>query len=270
MRAISSHRANCSSRVSPSWDLALRVTSVACSWITTRSYGEGSRPVRGLELADQLGGLRGDLRPPRREQVHQLPVDADDLAGLAVRAGLDPHTEAQGRARDVAGRPARQSVGERTGQASPGRLPTATRAPRRSVARRAGACTSAIHHSPSAGACPVEPVDRSIASPATGDDFDLGDGDPSVQRRNFLRAGSSLAISGLLAAVIGDGAGSSSATPDVVDELTHRLVSLRKLDETLGGADTYRLYAAEAELTGHLLQGGAHRDVVHRGPPSQR
>ncbi|MHA6620329.1 hypothetical protein [Pseudonocardia sp. DLS-67] len=115
------------------------------------------------------------------------------------------------------------------------------------------------------GHCPVEPVDRSIASPATGDDFDLGDGDPSVQRRNFLRAGSSLAISGLLAAVVGDGAGSSSATPDVVDELTHRLVSLRKLDDTLGGADTYRLYAAEAELTGHLLQGGAHRDAVHRG-----
>src|SRR5918992_1668533 len=86
------------------------------------------------------------------------------------------------------------------------------------------------------GHCPVEPVDRSIASPATGDDFDLGDGDPSVQRRNFLRAGSSLAISGLLAAVIGDGAGSSSATPDVVDELSRRLVSLRTLDIPPGGA----------------------------------
>ena len=58
----------------------------------------------------------------------------------------------------------------------------------------------------------------------------------------------------------------SSATPDVVDELTQRLVSLRKLDNTLGGADTYRLYAAEADLTGLLrLLGGAHRDAVHRG-----
>jgi hypothetical protein len=116
------------------------------------------------------------------------------------------------------------------------------------------------------GPCPVEPVDRSIASPTNGDDFDMGNGDPSVQRRDLLRVGSSLTISGLLAAVLGDRAGASSATPDVVDELTQRLVSLRKLDNTLGGADTYRLYAAEADLTGLLrLLGGAHRDAVHRG-----
>jgi hypothetical protein len=92
----------------------------------------------------------------------------------------------------------------------------------------------------------------------------MGDGDPSVQRRDFLRAGSSIAIPGLLAAVVGDGAGAGSATPDVVDELAQRLVSLRKLDDTLGGGDTYRLYAAESELTGHLLRGGAHRDSVQR------
>jgi tetratricopeptide (TPR) repeat protein len=115
------------------------------------------------------------------------------------------------------------------------------------------------------GSCPVEPPEESIASLTTGDGFDLGDGDPSVQRRDFLRAGSSLAISGLLAAVVGDGSGATHATPDVVDELARRLVSLRKLDDTLGGGDTYRLYAAEAELTGHLLRGGVHRDAVHRG-----
>ncbi|WP_298797111.1 hypothetical protein [Pseudonocardia sp. 73-21] len=114
------------------------------------------------------------------------------------------------------------------------------------------------------GSCPVELPILSIASPTTSDGFDMGNGDPSVQRRDFLRAGSSIAISGLLAAVVGDGAGAGSATPDVVYELAQRLVSLRKLDDTLGGGDTYRLYAAESELTGHLLRGGAHRDSVQR------
>lgn len=111
------------------------------------------------------------------------------------------------------------------------------------------------------GSCPPEASAPSLASAV--DDFDMGDGDPSVQRRDFLRAGSSLAISALLAAVVG-GATTGSATPDVVDELAQRLASLRKLDDTLGGADTYRLYAAEAELTGHLLRDGAHRESVQR------
>jgi hypothetical protein len=115
------------------------------------------------------------------------------------------------------------------------------------------------------GSCPVDTSVPSIASPTNDDDFDLGDGDPSVQRRDFLRAGSTLAISGVLAAIVGDGTRASSPTPDVVQELAQRLVSLRKLDDTLGGADTYRLYAAEAELTGHLLRGGAHSAAVHHG-----
>jgi hypothetical protein len=113
------------------------------------------------------------------------------------------------------------------------------------------------------GSCPVDLPEPSIASPFEGSDFDTGNGDPSVQRRDFLRAGSSLAISGLLAAVVGGGP-VGGAMPDVVDELTQRLASLRKLDDTLGGADTYRLYAAEAELTGHLLRDGVHRDATQR------
>ncbi len=108
------------------------------------------------------------------------------------------------------------------------------------------------------GSCPVEPTALFVAS-SMDDDFETGTGDPSVQRRDFLRAGSSLAISGLLAAVVGGGT-AGGTTPDVVDELAQRLASLRKLDDALGGADTYRLYAAEAELTGHLLREGAGRD----------
>lgn len=114
------------------------------------------------------------------------------------------------------------------------------------------------------GSCPPDVPEPHLASLTTADDFDLGDGDPSVQRRDFLRTGSTLAISGLLAAVAGGGAGAGSTTQDVVDELRQRLVSLRKLDDTLGGGDTYRLYAAEAELTGHLLREGASREAVQR------
>ncbi len=112
------------------------------------------------------------------------------------------------------------------------------------------------------GSCPVDAPQPFVASPIE-DDFDFGNGDPSVQRRDLLRAGSTLAISGLLAAVVG-GSTAGSATPDVVEELAQRLTSLRKLDDTLGGADTYRLYAAEAELTAHLLRDGTHHDSVQR------
>lgn len=110
------------------------------------------------------------------------------------------------------------------------------------------------------------PVDPPVTVLALSFDNDLGAevGDPSVQRRDFLRAGSSVAISGLLASVVG-ASGANSATPDIVDELGQRLISLRKLDNTLGGADTYRLYAAEAELTEQLLRNGADRVPVHRG-----
>jgi len=115
------------------------------------------------------------------------------------------------------------------------------------------------------GSCPPAPTQPSMASPVEGNDYDTEGGDPSVQRRDLLRAGSSLAISGLLASVVGGEPGGTSATSDVLDELTQRLVSLRKLDNTLGGADTYRLYAAEAELTAHLLRGSPLRDDMRRG-----
>jgi hypothetical protein len=83
-----------------------------------------------------------------------------------------------------------------------------------------------------------------------------------VQRRDFLRAGSAVAIGGLLASVLGSG--ESSPPTDVVDELRRRLVRLRKLDDHLGGADTYNLYAAEAQITDRLLRDGATREPVRR------
>jgi hypothetical protein len=114
------------------------------------------------------------------------------------------------------------------------------------------------------GNCPPKAPSAVLTSPVNDDGFDVTEGGgTSVHRRDFLRTGSTLAISGLLASVAGTG-GSSTATPDVIEELAQRLISLRKLDDHLGGADTYRLYAAEAELTAHLLRAGANRDGVHR------
>ena len=113
------------------------------------------------------------------------------------------------------------------------------------------------------GQCPADAPAPSVAS-FTFDELDTPteDGESSVLRRDFLRAGSALAASGLLASVVGN---TGSAGPGVVEELTHRLVSLRKLDNTLGGADTYRLYAAEANVSAQLLADGAHSEGVQRG-----
>ena len=82
-------------------------------------------------------------------------------------------------------------------------------------------------------------------------------------RRDFLRASGSLALSGLLGSVLGN-ASTNTATIEVATDLTDRLTSLRRLDESLGGADTYRLYNAEAELSARILQSGTARDTVHR------
>jgi tetratricopeptide (TPR) repeat protein len=72
-----------------------------------------------------------------------------------------------------------------------------------------------------------------------------------------------LAIGGLLASALGADAGARSSDT-VVEELRRRLIRLRKLDEHLGGADTYDLYAAEARVSEHLLRSGVNRESVRR------
>lgn len=114
------------------------------------------------------------------------------------------------------------------------------------------------------GPCP--PSEPDIDLPSRADHINVGateGDDESVLRRDFLRAGSVLAASGLLASVLGP-SGSDSSCPEIVAELEERLVSLRKLDNHLGGADTYRLYAAEAELSAQLLRQGSNRQEVER------
>jgi hypothetical protein len=72
-----------------------------------------------------------------------------------------------------------------------------------------------------------------------------------------------VAVGGLLASALGADAAARSSTA-VVEELQRRLVRLRKLDNHLGGADTYELYAAETRVSEHLLRSGVDKDAVRR------
>ena len=112
------------------------------------------------------------------------------------------------------------------------------------------------------GGCPPDAPTTDLPSITDHHAPDQEDGENSVLRRDFLRAGSAVAIGGLLTAVVGVPA-SGRTSPDVLDELRSRLIRLRKLDDTLGGGDTYTLYAAEAAVTEQLLRQSTNREPIH-------
>ena len=113
--------------------------------------------------------------------------------------------------------------------------------------------------------CPPSTPTSAIASPTASLTAGVAteEGDPSVRRREFLRVGAGVAVGGLLASALGADAGARSSSA-VVEELQRRLVRLRKLDDHMGGADTYDLYAAEARVSEHLLRAGVNREAVRR------
>jgi tetratricopeptide (TPR) repeat protein len=84
------------------------------------------------------------------------------------------------------------------------------------------------------------------------------DGDPSVLRRDFMKLGAGLAataaaqVPGMPSRMVGNRVGSST-----VVELRASFARLRRLDDHLGGADTYRLYLAEIEKTATMLNSGS-------------
>ncbi len=112
------------------------------------------------------------------------------------------------------------------------------------------------------GECPADAQIPNLTSVTDQYGSEPGDGESSVLRRDFLRAGSAVAVASLLATVVGAPAAGRTST-DLLAELRSRLVRLRKLDDTLGGADTYTLYAAEAGVTEQLLRQSTNRETVH-------
>jgi transcriptional regulator with XRE-family HTH domain len=91
----------------------------------------------------------------------------------------------------------------------------------------------------------------------------------TVLRRDFLKASAASALAGVTALTTGGAA--AAATPDeqrldqaAIDDARGRMARLRKLDDHLGGADTYRLYRNEVDLTQRTLQTRSARTQATR------
>ncbi|MGI5212888.1 helix-turn-helix domain-containing protein [Plantactinospora sp. CA-290183] len=53
--------------------------------------------------------------------------------------------------------------------------------------------------------------------------------------------------------------------PEVPQQIAYRTARLRRIDDYLGGADTYEMYMAELDSTLRLLQDGSYADTTGRG-----
>jgi transcriptional regulator with XRE-family HTH domain len=91
----------------------------------------------------------------------------------------------------------------------------------------------------------------------------------TVLRRDFLKAGVASALAG--AAALTATGSAAAATPteqrldrQAIDEARERMARLRKLDDHMGGADTFALYKAEVDLTQQTLRTRSARDQVTR------
>jgi tetratricopeptide (TPR) repeat protein len=79
------------------------------------------------------------------------------------------------------------------------------------------------------------------------------DGNP-VQRRQFLRSGSGVGLAAALPDLTRSTAAGRRIGKDLPLRLRRRTARLRRLDDVLGGGDTYRVYLAEYQSTKSLLR----------------
>lgn len=92
--------------------------------------------------------------------------------------------------------------------------------------------------------------------------FDLSvDVEDPVQRREFLGVGVGLAVAPWAAGSPGHG---RRIGADDVEQLRRRTARLRRLDDFLGGADTYKVYADELTLTRGLLDAASYSETTGR------
>jgi hypothetical protein len=89
------------------------------------------------------------------------------------------------------------------------------------------------------------------------------DGADTVLRRDFLRA-SVLSTGAALGLPVIQSGGGRRVGPQVPARLRLRAARLRRLDDVLGGGDTFRLYLAEYETTAELVRGATYSDAVGR------
>ncbi|OIJ69213.1 hypothetical protein [Streptomyces mangrovisoli] len=111
---------------------------------------------------------------------------------------------------------------------------------------------------------PQQPlVAGNIASSAI-QNASTGDGDETVLRRDFFRAsvGAGLAVGLPDLTSFTAGRQISRSTPDLLRQRTARL---RRLDDILGGGDTFTVYLGEYEATKSLLREGSYAEATGRG-----
>jgi len=87
------------------------------------------------------------------------------------------------------------------------------------------------------------------------------DGEDGVQRRQFIgtMAGLAASVPAVLQAAVGRRLSQADA-----QQLLHRTARLRRLDDYLGGADTYQLYAAELTATTALIRDASYAEATGR------
>jgi tetratricopeptide (TPR) repeat protein len=81
------------------------------------------------------------------------------------------------------------------------------------------------------------------------------DGDSSVLRRDFIKLGASVAAGTLAAGIPGPTSGNRVGTT-TVEALRANLARLRRLDDHLGGADTFPMYETEVDRIATLVRTG--------------
>jgi tetratricopeptide (TPR) repeat protein len=114
------------------------------------------------------------------------------------------------------------------------------------------------HYAASFGV-PVDQLRRAVTATKIQRRHDQTRDDGPVRRRRFLgvMGGAALPALGLTDLPVGGRIG-----PNEVDQLYRHTARLRRLDNVLGGADTYQLYAAQAASTEDLLATGHYADQV--------
>lgn len=90
----------------------------------------------------------------------------------------------------------------------------------------------------------------------------LGNGDAAVLRRDFVKLGAGIAataVASVPAPTSGNRVGQST-----VAQLRFTTVNLRRLDDHLGGGETFKLYLAEVRKTAHILKSARFPAGVRR------
>ncbi|UWE07687.1 helix-turn-helix domain-containing protein [Actinacidiphila bryophytorum] len=84
-----------------------------------------------------------------------------------------------------------------------------------------------------------------------------------VERRRFLRAGTGAGLAATLPELTRPAAG-RRVGPELPDRLRLRTARLRRLDQVLGGGDTYRVYLGEYQATKALLRDSTYSEQTRR------